>query len=304
MFEERSLLQSKAWARLQEQVGRRVRHMPDTGIFLVEMPLRLGLRYEYAPHGPSGGALNGSILHDIAEHTHGADTVFVRIEPRVADTPEARGVLMHAGFRKVPDVQPSETRIIDLTKSEDELLRDMEHDTRYAIRTAEKRGVNIEVIRDEGKGPAFAKFWELFEHTNMRHGLHAYGKSYYQAVANLSGECSAEIFLANREGGAIASAITAYFGTHAYYLYAASRPGQGKYNAPSLLLWEIIRSAKARGCKTLDLWGISETKKEWHGVTAFKKSFGGASIRFVGTWDYVYRPLWYLGYRFARRMLR
>ncbi|MFH0806198.1 MAG: peptidoglycan bridge formation glycyltransferase FemA/FemB family protein [Candidatus Brennerbacteria bacterium] len=301
-----TFLQSWEWGKLQESLGRDAHCAPETHTLLVSMPLLFGLAYDYAPHGPSGTHLNGEILHDIADHTRSTRTIFLRVEPRVGDTPEARGALLHAGFRKVADVQPSETRFIDLTLREDELLSAMEHDTRYAIRTAEKRGVTIETAQGAKKGAAFAKFWELFEATNARHSLHAYGKRYYEAVEGLNGDpsvssgpvsCSTEIFLANREGKTIASAITAYFGTQAYYLYAASRAGQGKYNAPSLLLWEIIRSAKARGYKTLDLWGISETKKEWRGVTSFKKSFGGASVQFVGTWDYVYRPLWYFAYR-------
>lgn len=264
------------------------------------MPLPLGFSYDYAPHGPSSIHLNGEILHDIAEHTRSVRTLFLRIEPRVEDTPEARGVLAHAGFTRVPDVQPSETRVLDLTKSEAELLNAMEHDTRYAIRAAAKRGVTVTVAREEEKYTALAAFWELFEATNVRHGLHAYDKRYYEAVAALQGGCFTELFTANREGEVIASAIVAHFGNSAYYLYAASRAGYGKYNAPSLLLWEIIRHAKATGCRTLDLWGASATKKEWHGVTAFKKSFGGSSVKFVGTWDYVYRPLWYLAYRLAQ----
>lgn len=266
------------------------------------MPLPFGMRYEYAPHGPAGRSLNGETLHELSGHTRGEKTIFIRCEPRVANTSEARGTLLHAGFRKASDVQPSETRIIDLAKSEEELLGEMEHDTRYAIRAAEKRGVTIEQVGGETKRGAFAKFWELFEATNARHGLHAYDKEYYEAVADLNGDCFTEIFLAKREGETIAGSIVAYFGGTAYYLYAASRAGYGKYNAPSLMLWEIIRAARARGCASLDLWGTSETKKEWKGVTAFKKSFGGTPVKFVGTWDYVYRPLWYFAYRALSRM--
>lgn len=299
-----TFLQSWEWGEVQKKLSRTIRRLPETILLLISMPLRLGLRYEYAPHGPSAKTLNGMVLHDIAEHTRGAKTIFVRIEPRVADTPEARGILMHAGFKKASDVQPSETRIIDLTKNEEELLGEMEHDTRYAIRVAEKRGVTIEQVEGEMKRNAFAKFWELFEVTNVRHGLHVYDKGYYEAVADLNGDCFTEIFLAKREGETIAGSIVTYFGDTAYYLYAASRAGYGKYNAPSLMLWEIIRTARARGYVSLDLWGTSETKKEWKGVTAFKKSFGGTSVKFVGTWDYVYHPLWYTAYRIAVATIR
>lgn len=302
MFEEHSLLQSEAWKHLQKQLGRSVRRVPRLDTLLITMPLPFGMRYEYAPHGPSGSTVNGEVLHELAAHTHGEGTIFLRIEPRVSESSQATGALAHAKFRKVPDVQPRETMFIDLTKREDELLQNMEHDTRYAIRTAEKRGVEVEVAEDKERAAAFAKFWELFEETNVRHGLHAYDKQYYQGVATLEGDAYSEVFLAKREGQTLAAAIVAYFGSTAYYLYAASRAGYGKYNAPSLLLWEIIRRAKMKGCVALDLWGVSQTKKEWMGVTAFKKSFGGVPVAFVGTWDYVYRPLWYVAYRVAQRI--
>lgn len=307
MFDPFTLLQSKAWEKLQAQLGRVVRRIPGLNVLLISMPLPFGMRYEYAPHGPSGNVLTGAVLHELAAHTHGANTIFLRIEPRVADTPQNRAALAHAGFRRAPDVQPRETMFIDLTKSEEELLRAMEHDTRYAIRASEKRGVTVQVISGEERPAAFAKFWEIFEATNVRHGLHAYDKRYYESVAALAGDADSELFIAEREDPStrsrqtLAAAILAYCGHTAYYLYAASRAGAGKWNAPSLILWHIIRNAKVRGCAALDLWGASATKKEWKGVTAFKKSFGGIPVAFVGTWDYVYRPFWYLAYRCVSR---
>ena len=308
MLDTFSLLQSKAWEKLQERLGRTVRRIPGLHTLLVSMPLPAGLCYEYAPHGPAFAeatvgkpSLSGEALHDLAEHTRGTNTVFLRIEPRVADTPHNRGAFAHAGFRRAPDTQPSETMFVDLTKSEEELLRHMEHDTRYAIRAAEKRGVVVNSAAGNGRRAAFAKFWELFEATNARHGLHAYGKRYYEAVAELDDDSRSELFIAEREGETLAGSIVAYCGRTAYYLYAASRAGAGKWNAPSLILWHVIRSAKKQGYAALDLWGASRTKKEWKGWTAFKKSFGGTPAAFVGTWDYVYRPLWYLAYRLASR---
>ncbi|MDP3974673.1 MAG: peptidoglycan bridge formation glycyltransferase FemA/FemB family protein [Candidatus Jorgensenbacteria bacterium] len=296
-----TLLQSWEWSKLQESLGRVVHLTSEPYALLVSMPLPFGMRYEYAPHGPAGTVINSEALHELSEHTHGERTIFLRIEPRVAESPQATGALMHAGFKKAADVQPSETMFLDLRRGEEDILRDMEHDTRYAIRVAKKRGVVVTTAEGDEKHSAFAKFWELFETTNVRHGLHAYSKRYYEAVAALEGSCRTELFLAEREGVTLAAAIVAYFGSVAYYLYAASRAGCGKYNAPSLLLWEVIRRAQIKGLNSLDLWGASAAKKEWRGVTAFKKSFGGTPRLFVGTWDYVYRPFWYFMYRLAVR---
>ena len=69
-----------------------------------------------------------------------------------------------------------------------------------------------------------------------------------------------------------------------------------------------IRWAKARACRTYDLWGIPDADEEtleaqftersdglW-GVYRFKRGFGTVQ-RFAGPWDRVYRQIPYLLYR-------
>ena len=311
-----SLLQSWEWGALQEALGRRVMRF-TTSDFLasaVGYPLPFGKRYWYVPHGPMflrqpAPETFRAIAPALAPHC-GDSSIFLKIEPALTDTPEHRALLRAAGWKRAADTQPSETLLIDLTKPEPELLKEMEHDTRYAIRAAVRRGVAVTVARTaEEKARAFPLFWDLFEGTNIRHELHAYEKHYYEEVAKLQGSlpaqagCCTEIFLAALEGETIAAAIVAYFGKRAYYLYAASKTGMGKFNAPSLILWEAIRGAKQKWCIVFDLWGISETRREWKGVTAFKRSFGGREVKMVGTWEYPLQPLWYWGYRVAKQLM-
>jgi lipid II:glycine glycyltransferase (peptidoglycan interpeptide bridge formation enzyme) len=305
-----SLLQSWDWGALQESLGRKLVRVTEPRFLasVVEYPLPLRKKYWYVPHGPVfTHAPSAETLRAFAEELRAKaprSAIFLKIEPPLTATPEHEAVLRAAGWKRAKDTQPSETLIIDLTKPEPELLREMEHDTRYAVRAAERRGVKVHVARTpDEKAHAFAAFWDLFEATNVRHELHAYDKRYYEAVAKLHGDCYTEIVSAWIGDEVVASAIIAYFGKHAYYLYAASRAGFGKFNAPSLILWEVIRHAKQKFCTVFDLWGISNAKKEWAGVTAFKKSFGGKETRTVGTWEYPIRPLWRWAYNAAKRFV-
>lgn len=326
-----SLLQSWEWGALQEALGRKVARLATPGFLAsaIQFSLPLGKCYWYVPHGPvflrqPAPETLHAIASALAPHC-GNNSVFLKIEPALTDTPEHRAFLRAARWKRAADTQPSETLLIDLTKLEPELLKEMEHDTRYAIRAAERRGVKTNVARTaDEKAHAFAAFWDLFETTNVRHELHAYDKRYYEAVAKLQGDppampahagragCYTEIFTAElkdepartqQAGGVVASAIIAYFGKRAYYLYAASKASMGKFNAPSLILWEAIRGAKQKWCTVFDLWGISETRREWKGVTAFKKSFGGKAVKTVGTWEFPLRPLWWLGYTIAKKLV-
>ena len=64
--------------------------------------------------------------------------------------------------------------------------------------------------------------------------------------------------------------------------------------ANNLMMWEAIRFGKSLGLTTFDLWGREEGK----GFTRFKEGYNPRVVEFLGTWDLVTSPLYWL-YRFA-----
>ena len=72
--------------------------------------------------------------------------------------------------------------------------------------------------------------------------------------------------------------------------------------APYLLHWEVIKYAKEHGLSEYDLWGIDE--KKWSGVTRFKKGFGGREVKYTGSYDYVFMPIWYRLYRLWQALFK
>lgn len=307
-IENRCFLQSPEWAALQRSLGKEVFSISSGGLEgnAILSPLPLGFSYLYAPRGPVGG-LSAESLRAFASaaRSHAdARTLFLRVEPYEDERLELARSLRASGFFPTPSVQPKETRVLDLAASEEDLLRAMEHDTRYAIRAAEKRGVAVRETTAADDPGAFETFWALFRMTNERHGLRAFSRTYYERVAALGGACPARIFVASREERDIAAAIAVSYGGTTTYLYAASDREYAKYNAPSLLLWEMVRAARRAGDRTFDFWGVSRENKKWAGVSAFKKSFGGREVRYAGTWDMPFRPFAYRAYRFAKKILK
>lgn len=305
-----SFLQSSEWGDFQERRGRTVvRITLKNGQALVILyRLPGGFSYAYLPHGPVVAMATKEILDEMVQAITAATLetcpIFIRVEPLVGNTENVSRALRTAKFHRTADAQPSETRILDLTRTERDILAGMKHDTRYAIRTAEKRGVRVRVITERAERVReFESFWKIFSETAQRHELANYPESYYRDVIGLEGECPATLFLAEREGMCIGGAISVIFGTQVVYFYAASAFGYGKFNAPSAILWEVIREAKRRGARTLDLWGESDSKPKWRGITAFKRSFGGTTVRYVGTWDLPLRPFWYRAYRLVTKFL-
>lgn len=304
-----SFLQSWEWGELQKHLGRDVFRLRTDSIssLVVTHSLPLQQSYLYIPHGFVGEWNERSIkifLEETKKIAYSHNSFFVRVDSSEKKSETVPKILSQLGFKKVNSVQPEETLLLDLTISREDLLKNMEHDTRYSIRSAEKRGV--EIVRANmcnEKKKYFDIFWELFKKTNTRHQLHAYPKMYYEEIFSLEGECRSEIFCAMVDQKVIAVAIVIFFGKRATYLYAASEYGYGRYNAPTFLLWDAICVAKENNMEVFDFWGISNTKKEWAGVTAFKKSFGGYEVQYEGTWDYVLNTPKYISYNFLKKII-
>lgn len=303
-----SFLQSWEWGELQEKLGKkifRVYENPLCGLSIVHF-LPFGNTYLYFPHGPFGEWTSKNIellLKNVLREANSIKPFFIRVDPCENASESLSMLLLKSGFKKTDAIQPEETLLLDLSLSEQELLQKMEHDTRYSIRTAEKRGVQTQHAENtREKKKIFDSFWDLFQKTNDRHSLRAYEKRYYELIFALEGECSSEVLWATLDGKTIATAIIVFFGKRATYLYAASEKGYGRYNAPTFLLWNAIRSAKIRGCNIFDFWGISKTKKEWEKITAFKKSFGGHETKYTGAWDFVLNPAKYKAYQCIKKI--
>jgi len=152
-------LQSEEWRRFQESVGRRVfcvpsppAPLPSTGeggsgfyASIIEHSLPIVGKYFYTPRGPIVSGQNGMPeLIDLAKKEKAG---WIRIEPATENILDTIRKNIKYKITKSPhDVQPKEIFIIDIDKSEEELLAGMKSKTRYNIRLAEKKGVRIRVI--------------------------------------------------------------------------------------------------------------------------------------------------------------
>ena len=185
---------------------------------------------------------------------------------------------------------PTKTIVLNLLQSLEDLLMEMEKDTRYSVRTSAKRGVKVR------ESTNFEQFYLLYQQTSKR------GKFWIESKKNLlkrweifSKEGEAKIFTAYFKKEPLASAMVFYHESTAYYLYAGSSKEKRGLFAPYLLVWEIIKDAKKRGFKKLDLEGIYDPRipstKSWQGFSLFKKGFRGEELTSAGTFTKVYNPL-------------
>jgi len=326
-------LLSSSWAKILEKEGKEIRFLavirdlsdgkPKTlaGEFLalimiIKQPLLKRYFYWYAPRGPIiNRALNFKeripILKFLftAIYRLSAQALFLKIEPANEDlnfNAQDFQQKTFSGFLKTisaPDIQPRRTLVLDLKKSQDELLSSLHPKTRYNIRLAEKKGVKI----TRGGANDFEEFWRLMKLTGERDAFCLHDKNHYQNLLKtiVDGQEDLEseknfirLFFAEYEGRKIAAALVSSFASKATYLHGASDNEYRQLMAPQFLQWEIIKTVKSEGANLYDFYGVDALK--WPGVTRFKQGFGGEERVYSGAYDLIFRPAMYNFYKLLK----
>jgi lipid II:glycine glycyltransferase (peptidoglycan interpeptide bridge formation enzyme) len=277
---ENNIFQSEVWAEFQQKVGR---ELIDLGGARVA---RLGL--------PLGKNFDWAVKSDL-ELPAKTESVFVRFEPEnisLADIKKYNLKLVTKNSLLSGQKSPKATRVLDVSKSEEEILGQMKPKTRYNIRLAAKKGVTIEVVDDA------EILYDLLQKTSRRDkGYQPHDKEYYQKMVEvLAAKEKGHVFVAKHDNDFLAAIFVTFYGELAIYLHGGFNEAKRNLMAPYLCQWEAIKYAKKMGCKYYDFWGVAESddpKDSWAGITRFKEGFGGEKIIFPGTFDYVVSPFWY-----------
>jgi lipid II:glycine glycyltransferase (peptidoglycan interpeptide bridge formation enzyme) len=273
---------------------------------LVKKSLPMGMNYFYCPRGPifnyqsSITNLQEFLFSEIKKIAEKEKIVFLRIEPKEK--------IENCKFKIINsiDIQVKKTIMLDLSKTEEELLKEMHQKTRYNIRLAEKKGVKIA----EAGVDRFEEFWDLMSQTVNRDGFRLHDKEYYKKMLEVENiklyfglaPCSLGEGRGEFENNILCAGIFSFFGDTATYLHGASSNKNRELMAPYLLQWELAKLSKVGGYKYYDFFGIDE--KKWPGVTRFKKGFGGEEVLYPGTFDVVLDSFRYKAYGFLRKVRR
>ncbi len=327
-----SFLHSWEWGDVNEHMGHKIIRL---GIFehenLVGVALILVIRarrgsFLFCPHGPimssqlsvhSRQYAFKNLVSYLRALALKEKCYFIRVSPLMEDTMENRMIFHDLGFRPAPiHMHPEIAWILDITKSEDDLLKDMRKVTRYSIRKAEKDGVTITQSSDCADGE---KFHRVYQRTVDRHHFTPFSRDYFlKEMQCFQKRNAARYFFAEYQGEIIATAMVVFDATSGYYHHGASTLTHPKIPASYLLQWEVIREAKRRGCRWYNFWGIAphnevihffglfKREHPWAGLTLFKKGFGGYEERYVPTQDLPLHPMYYVTavIEIARRLRR
>lgn len=277
-------LQSAVWQDFQRRLGRTVHSFSDDA-YVVKLDLPFGKNYLYTP---SPHILD--LWNDIRKVARVENSMFLKCEPFTEDPAMVRR-LASAGFQEsLKALQPQRTSILDIRGTLQEVLAGMYKKTRYNIRVAERKYLDVR-ISEKGSHDREA-FWKMLQETATRDGFRTHPRRYYEELLRTEG---AELYFAYKESVPISVAIIFLYENRASYLHGASDYDYRECMGPYALQWYIIEDLQNRGITEYDLWGIDE--KRWPGVTRFKKRFGGRTVQYIGSFDYPFQKLWYRVYR-------
>ena len=293
-------LQLRAWGTVKEPNGWRSR--------LVDVPLplagRIGARvllrrpgplpwaFAYAPRGPIAEPWTAGALAAFGEAARrslagrGARAALLRIDPEIEAGGEldcdgaTAAALRSLGWRPAQEIQPSVTRVVDLRADEAALWSGLRSKWRQYVNRARDRGVVVEDAGESGL-PAFL---EIMAETQRRTGTTMRAASAYRDLwAAFAPAGGARLLLARGPAGdAQAGLLLVRCGRRVVEPYGGMTAAGAESRANYLVKWEAIRSSRAAGAVSYDMWGLVHP-----GIRQFKEGFGGRDVRLVGAWDLV-----------------
>lgn len=298
-----SIFQSPEWEKFKLETGYSKSFRVDD-ILVLKKDLPLHRSMLYSPMIDLSQELrikNKEYWNQIQEIAQEENSIFYRIEfdiPRNYKLETSNFGLI----KSFEEMQPEHTLILDLSKTEEEILAQMKQKGRYNIKVAEKNGVKVE------KTKSVEGFYQLYEKTANRQIISYRRKHYFETLLDILNQKDyCWVFNARHENQILASAIVSFYNDKAIYLFGGSSDKMRNVMAPYKLQWEAILEAKRRGCITYDFFGIAPDDNEkhpWAGVTRFKKQFGGEEVSIYGSYDKVYKPFEYRIFKIAEKLRR
>lgn len=271
----------------------------------------------YFPKGPMPDATMIKALTDVGQRRNAA---FIKIEPNVISDK------LQVTSDKLKQLGLIESKkslftkynfLIDLTKSEEQLLAAMHPKTRYNIGIAQKRGVNVyESTKDED----FEIYLKLYFETTKRQKYFGHTPHYHKLIWEtlmpagmvrvLIGTYLPALPVGRQAARQVKVPLVAWmlfnFGNTLYYPYGGSSTESKEVMASNLVAWEAMRLGKKMNLSIFDTWGaLAPDAKEsdpWYGFHRFKAGYGPVHVEYVGTYDLVLKPQIYNALNLADKL--
>jgi lipid II:glycine glycyltransferase (peptidoglycan interpeptide bridge formation enzyme) len=301
-------LQSLEWGKFREKTGVKVVRINNLQLTIHPLPYT---KYTigYLPKGPD---IDKKMLDTLFVIGKKENCIFIQLEPNIEKKDNKKYKLKNL----FPSSRPLFTKytfILDLTQTEEELLKNMHSKTRYNTKLAEKKGV--EIIEDNSD-KAFEEYLRLTKETTKRQNFYAHSEKYHRLMwetlrPNANEEpdknkLTAHLLTAIYNEETLVAWVVFVLDDTLYYPYGASSSKHREVMASNLMMWETIKFGKKLGLKKFDMWGAlginPDSKDSWYGFHKFKEGYGARHVEFIGSFDLIINPFMYRIYIIADKI--
>lgn len=236
-----------------------------------------------------------AIFQDMREQGQAHKCVFVRVRPQLELSEQGMRLMQELGLKCAPMYLSVEfAGVLDLEKSEDEILKGMRQRLRRALRKAEKNDITVETSTDPRD---IHEFYQIELQTAGRHRFVAFSEDFLtKQFAAFAPNGEAVLYTAKLGDEILAQNFMIFYGNEASYHYGVSSELGTKYSGAPLLHMRAMRDARERGIKRYNFWGIVEETDIHHrfyGVSCFKRGFGVDELKYIPAHDLVLKPVRY-----------
>lgn len=304
-----SAMQDLRWVKVKSNWLQEAVYLEDSGNIIAAMTLLLNKvpivnsYMIYASRGPVCDITNIELVKKLIKE---ADLIakkynafVLKFDPEFKSNEEIKTLYLNNGFKILEShdvlIQPRHNMILDIeNKTEEELLKQFSEKTRYNIKVATKKGVNVRYSRNESD---LKIFYDLYKTTTIRDKIGCRSYEYFERMLEAYNENELRIYIAEHEGDSLSSAIALNYGGKMFYIYGASSNEKRNLMPNYLMQWEMIKWGLENKCNNYDFGGVFEFTNE-NGLYKFKSGFCKKEgvTEYIGEIDKVYKPLIYLGY--------
>ncbi len=307
-FEFYSFLASWEWSDFQEKSGNKILRYginnKDKLVGILPLIIKKAKRwiYLFAPHTPLIKKVEDffivlkNILKKIKIIWKENKANFIRFNSPIKNTRENKQNFKRLGFINAPMHEHAEdTHLLDLTKSNEELLRNIKKKDRYYINRAIKEWVKIRIDNKEDHietliAMHFSHAEKVWYHKFPRNFIIDLYKVFWNNISTVS---------ASYNNTVESILMTIKFWKVCVYYIASSSIINKKFSPNYLCQWEAIKKAKNDGCKIYNFWGVSPDLNPIHPiswVTKFKRKFWGYDYSLLHAQDLIVSPKYWFNW--------
>lgn len=311
-YEGSSLMQSIRWGKVKFDWIQEGVYIEENNEIIAAMTVLLQRvphtksYFMYAPRGPVCHVYDIELVKRLVKEAEKLrekyDIFLLKFDPNVKYDEKLEMLYKEAGFHvlnknvdKDDLIQPLHDMVLDIDHiSLEELMKTFGEKTRYNIRLAKRKGVEVYYSRKEED---LKRFYELYQITAIRDKIGCRSYEYFKAMLEAYDESQLRIYITKHENDYLSAAIALNYGKELFYLYGASSNEKRNLMPNYLMQWEMISWGIETGCKKYNFGGVLNLDPQ-NGLYKFKIGFckKDGVTEYIGEIDKVYDKKIYLLY--------